>query len=78
MPNENDTEASRKDALNTYESLFGDAESSADDTVAKEQAGVDQGRADESDQDPRESDIGLRSKPTKTRLTERTLSRPKS
>ena len=37
MPNENDTEASRKDALNAYESLFGDAESSADDTVAKEQ-----------------------------------------
>ena len=29
MPNENDTEASRKDALNAYESLFGDAESSA-------------------------------------------------
>ena len=23
MPNENDTEASRKDALNAYESLFG-------------------------------------------------------
>ena len=37
MPNENDTEASRKDALNAYESLFGDAESSADDTVAEEQ-----------------------------------------
>ena len=37
MPNEKDTEASRKDALNAYESLFGDAESSADDTVAKEQ-----------------------------------------
>ena len=57
MPNENDTEASRKDALNAYESLFGDAESSADDTVAEEQAGVDQGRADESDQNPRVSDI---------------------
>ena len=37
MPNENDTEASRKDALNAYESLFGDAESGADDAVAKEQ-----------------------------------------
>ena len=55
MPNENDTEASRKDALNAYESLFGDAESSADDTVAKEQDAK-----------------------TKTRLTERTLGRPKS
>ena len=74
MPNENDTEASRKDALNAYESLFGDAESSADDTVAeeqdaksetdrKEQQGSESPRnrpgwtADESDQDPRESDI---------------------
>ena len=37
MPNENDTEASRRDALNAYESLFGDAESGADDAVAKEQ-----------------------------------------
>ena len=37
MPNENDTEATREDALNAYESLFGDAEPSADDVVAKEQ-----------------------------------------
>ena len=37
MPNENDTEASRRDALNAYESLFGDAEPSADDAVAKAQ-----------------------------------------
>ena len=37
MPNENDTEASRKDALNAYESLFGDAESGADDAIAEEQ-----------------------------------------
>ena len=77
MPNENDTEATREDALNAYESLFGDSEPSAGDAVAEEQeaktetgddqqlgsevaeeqAGVDQGRADESDQDPRESDI---------------------
>ena len=37
MPNENDTEASRRDALNAYDSLFGDAESGTDDAVAKEQ-----------------------------------------
>ena len=37
MPNENDMEARREDALNAYESLFGDAEPSADDVVAKEQ-----------------------------------------
>ena len=37
MLNEKDTEASRKDALNAYESLFGDAETGADDAVAKEQ-----------------------------------------
>ena len=57
MPNENDTEATRKDALNAYESLFGDAEPSAGDAVAEEQAGAGHGGADESDQDPRESDI---------------------
>ncbi len=37
MPNENDTEASRRDALNAYESLFGDTEPRADDVVAQEQ-----------------------------------------
>ena len=37
MPNENDTESTREDAVNAYESLFGDAEPSADDVVAKEQ-----------------------------------------
>ena len=39
MPNENDTLASRKDALKAYESLFGDAEPGPDDAVAKEQDG---------------------------------------
>ena len=77
MPNENDTEATREDALNAYESLFGDSEPSAGDAVAEEQeaktetgeeqqlgsevaeeqAGAGHGGADESDQDPRESDI---------------------
>ena len=37
MPSEKDTEASRKEALNAYESLFGDAEPGPDDAVAKEQ-----------------------------------------
>ena len=37
MPNEKDTGASHRDALNAYESLFGDAEPSADDAAAKEQ-----------------------------------------
>ena len=37
MSNENDTELSHKDALNAYESLFGDVEPGADDAVAKEQ-----------------------------------------
>ena len=60
MPNE-------KDALNAYESLFGDAEPSAGDAVAEEQdarcetdedqAGAGEEGADESDQDLRESDI---------------------
>ena len=37
MPDEKDTGASRKDVLNAYESLFGDAEPSAGDAVAEEQ-----------------------------------------
>ena len=37
MHNENDTEASRRDALNAYESLFGDAESGVGDAIAEEQ-----------------------------------------
>ena len=36
MPNEKDTGAPRREALNAYESLFGDAESGAYDAVAKE------------------------------------------
>ena len=37
MPNENETEASGKDALNAYESLFGGEEPGANDVVTKEQ-----------------------------------------
>ena len=37
MPNEKDTLASRRDALDAYESLFGDAEPGADDAGAEEQ-----------------------------------------
>ena len=37
MANENETGVSREDALNTAESLFGDTESSAANTVPKEQ-----------------------------------------
>ena len=37
MSDENDTEASRKDALNAYEGLFGDTEPGADDAIAKKQ-----------------------------------------
>ena len=37
MANENETRVSREDALNTAESLFGDTESSAANTVPKEQ-----------------------------------------
>ena len=53
MPNENDTEASRKDALNTYESLFGDTSADQTVTVANEEA--DKNETEQAQQD---SEIG--------------------
>ena len=53
MSNENDTEASRKDALNTYESLFGDASADQTVTVANEEA--DKNETEQAQQD---SEIG--------------------
>ena len=38
MPNENEKEAAGKDALNAYESLFGDASADQTVTVANEEA----------------------------------------
>ncbi len=53
MSNENDTEASRKDALNTYESLFGDTSADQTVTVANEEA--DKNETEQAQQD---SEIG--------------------
>ena len=53
MPNENETEASRKDALNTYESLFGDTSADQTVTVANEEA--DKNETEQAQQD---SEIG--------------------
>ena len=49
MSNENDTEASRKDALNAYESLFGDASADQTVTVANEEA--DKNESEQAQQD---------------------------
>ena len=53
MSNENDTEASRKDALNTYENLFGDTSADQTVTVANEEA--DKNETEQAQQD---SEIG--------------------
>ena len=53
MPNENDTEATREDALNTYESLFGDASADQTVTVANEEADKN-----ETEQGQQDSEIG--------------------
>ena len=53
MSNENDTEASGKDALNAYESLFGDASADQTVTVANEEA--DKNETEQAQQD---SEIG--------------------
>ena len=52
MSNENDTEASRKDALNAYESLFGDTVAEAAAAPAEEQDANKQ-----TDQDQQGSDV---------------------
>ena len=53
MPNENEKEASGKDALNAYESLFGDASADQTVTVANEEA--DKNETEQAQQD---SEIG--------------------
>ena len=53
MPNENDTEATREDALNAYESLFGDT--SADQTVTGANEEADKNETEQAQQD---SEIG--------------------
>ena len=53
MPSENDTEASPKDALNAYESLFGDETPTPAAAVVEEQEATDK-----ADREPQGSDIG--------------------